>query len=141
MPGEENRTKYMSVVAACEGCGNKFSVSKRGKDYSIIHQMECVANGKSVFLTYYDCPECGNRHFVQIDDKGTRIMFKEIEHLFIKMASKKKNGKEIPRKQSDKYKKLTKRLRELRENLMKEYNGVMLHDDESGTDFIVRFSV
>ena len=64
MEAQETVQMPVSVFAACQGCGNKFTVNRD----TAIFKKEFMVNGQSIFLTYYDCPECGRRHYVQIDN-------------------------------------------------------------------------
>lgn len=131
----------MSLLVECEGCENKFQIGMAEAMAQVTHKKEYKVNGRSIFLTYYDCPKCGRRHYVQIDDNHTLELLKENQRMFIKLAAKRTKGKSIPKNQSDKYKKHTKHLRDCRMELMKAFTGVMLHDDETDTSFELRFSV
>lgn len=134
-------TSGLSLMAECEGCGMKFRISSQEAVGHVQHKKEYQAKGRSIFLTYYDCPSCGRRHFVQIDDKHTLDILKSNQRMFAKLAAKRTKDKSIPKSQSDKYKKQTKYLRSCRMNLMKEFTGVILHDDETDTNFELRFSI
>ena len=131
----------VSLLVECEGCGNRFQIGAADAIAQVTHKKKYEANGRSIFLTYYDCPKCGRRHYVQIDDNHTLGILKENQRMFVKLAAKRTKGKSIPKSQSDKYKKHTKHLRDCRMELMKEFTGVMLHDDETDTSFELRFSV
>lgn len=131
----------MSLLVECEDCHEKFRIAAGDEAVPVTHKKEFVVKGRSIFVTYYDCPKCGRRHFVQIDDNRSLQMLKENERMFVKLSVKRRNDKEIPQKQSDKYKKQRRHLAEYRTNLMKEYTGVMVHDDETDASFELRFSV
>lgn len=127
-------------IFECEDCHEKFSMAF-GKTIGIATQKrEFVVDGQSIFLTYYDCPKCGRRHYVQIDDAVSLNKLKEVSRQFVKLAAAKKKGKEIPQKQSAKFKKARQNLSDYRMNLMKEYTGKLLHDNETDSDFELRFS-
>lgn len=125
----------------CENCKLRFSVTEDQTANSLIHKKEYKLNGQSIFLTYYDCPKCGRRHYVQIDDAVSLNKLKEVSKQFVKLAIAKKKDKEIPQKQSAKFKKARQNLSDYRMKLMKEYTGKLLHDNETDSDFILRFSV
>lgn len=131
----------MSLLVECEDCHEKFSVASGEEIQSVTHKREFVVDGQSIFLTYYDCPKCGRRHYVQIDDKRSLDMLKEVIRQFVRLSVKKKQDKEIPQKQSAKFKKARQNLSDYRMNLMKEYTGKLLHDNETDSDFELRFSV
>lgn len=131
----------MSLLVECEDCHEKFSVTSGEAINAVTHKREFVIEGQSIFLTYYDCPKCGRRHYVQIDDKHSLDMLKEVSRQFVRLAVKKKQDKEIPQKQSAKFKKARQNLSDYRMNLMKEYTGKLLHDNETDSDLELRFSV
>lgn len=137
---EINRER-MSLMVECEGCKQKFEITSGEAAHSVTRKKEFNVNGQSIFLTYYDCPKCGRRHYVQIDDATSLNKLKEVSRQFVKLAVLKKKGKEIPQKQSAKFKKARQNLSDYRMNLMKEYTGKLLHDNETDSDFELRFSV
>ena len=137
---EINRER-MSLMVECEYCKQKFEIASSEAEHSVTHKKEFNVNGQSIFLTYYDCPKCGRRHYVQIDDATSLNKLKEVSRQFVKLAVLKKKDKEIPQKQSAKFKKARQNLSDYRMNLMKEYTGKLLHDNETDSDFELRFSV
>lgn len=136
-----SESKGITLLVECEDCKEKFSISAEAAPNSLTNKKEFKVNGQSIFLTYYDCPYCGKRHFVQIDDATSLNKLKEVSRQFVKLAVAKKKGKEIPQKQSAKFKKARQNLSDYRMNLMKEYTGKLLHDNETDSDFELRFSV
>lgn len=131
----------MSLLVECEDCKTKFSISAGDAVNVVTHKKEFNVNGQSIFLTYYDCPKCGRRHYVQIDDVVSLNKLKEVSRQFVKLAVAKKKGKDIPQKQSAKFKKARQHLSDYRMKLMKEYTGKLVHDNETDSDFVLRFSV
>ena len=130
-----------NLMFVCESCKQEFPVTQDQAPNSLTHKKEFSVNGQSIFLTYYDCPKCGRRHYVQIDDATSLNKLKEVSRQFVKLAVLKKKDKEIPQKQSAKFKKARQDLSDYRMNLMKEYTGKLLHDNETDSDFELRFSV
>lgn len=126
------------MFVECEDCKQKFDVSS---DKTITHKREFKVNGKSIFLTYYDCPSCGRRHFVQIDDVKSLIKLESVEKMFIKLSVARQKDKPISEKQRDKFKKTRKDLSDYRMKLMKEYTALSVYDDETKSNFILRFSI
>lgn len=133
--------KGMSLLVECEDCKHRFEISTVEAASHLSHKKEFNVNGKSIFLTYYDCPKCGRRHYVQIDDKTSLNKLREVSQQFVKLSIAKKKGKDIPQKQSAKFKKARQNLSDYRMNLMKEYTGKLIHDNETDSDFELRFSV
>lgn len=133
--------KMMSFLVECEDCKHKFEISSNENSNQVNHKKEFNVNGKSIFLTYYDCPSCGRRHYVQIDDAISLSKLNEVKKMFIKLSIAKNKGKEIPQKQLAKFKKTRQYLSNYRMNLMKEYTGKSIYDDETESNFVLRFSV
>lgn len=126
----------MNIMARCESCDKMFEVNNGN-----IKNREFEVNGQSIFLTYYDCPKCGRRHFVQVDDIKSKQMLVGITIQFAKLSSARGRGKSIPKKQSERFKKTRQDLSDYRMTLMKEFTGKLVHDSEAGTDFELRFSI
>lgn len=131
----------MSLLVECEDCKEKFRITSGNAVNAVTHKKEFNVNGQSIFLTYYDCPKCGRRHYAQIDDAASLNKLKEVSRQFVKLAAAKKRGKDIPQKQSAKFKKARQYLSDYRMKLMKEYTGKLVHDNETDSDFELRFSV
>ena len=64
---EINRER-MSLMVECEDCKQKFEIASSEAAHSVTHKKEFNVNGQSIFLTYYDCPKCGRRNYVKIDE-------------------------------------------------------------------------
>lgn len=124
----------------CEDCGKRFPVSQDQAPNSLTHKKEFKSNGQSIFLTYYDCPSCGRRHFVQIDDEQSLQELTRIKNEFIKLSVRKRKGKAISKRQSENFKKARQHLAEYRTKLMEGYTGKSAID-ETGMEYILRFSV
>lgn len=133
--------KGMSLLVECEDCKHKFEITFGEAVNHVTHKKEFNVNGKSIYLTYYDCPSCGRRHYVQIDDAASLSRLNEVKRMFVKLSVAKNKGKEIPQKQLAKFKKARQHLSDYRMNLMKEYTGKSIHNDETDSDFVLRFSV
>jgi len=137
----EINQERMSLMVECEDCKQKFKITLGEATHSITYKKEFNVNGQSIFLTYYDCPKCGRRHYVQIDDRTSLNKLKEVSQQFVKLSIAKRKGKKIPQKQSAKFKKTRQCLSDYRMNLMKQYTGKLIHDNETDSDFVLRFSV
>ena len=136
--------EQMTLLVECEDCKQKFEITsdEATKTASYVtHKKEFNVNGQSIFLTYYDCPKCGRRHYVQIDDSLSLDKLKDVTKQFITLSIMRSKGKDISKKQSAKFKKARQHLSDYRMNLMKEYTGKLVHDNETDSDFMLRFSV
>lgn len=143
-----DKLNNMPFMVECEACKYRFEFyagDNPGEGNSVKayvnYRKEFNVNGKSIFLTYYDCPNCGRRHFVQIDDATSLEKFEKVKGMFIKLAIMKHKGKEVPKNQSDKFKKARQDLSDYRMKLMKEYTGKLIRNNETESDFELRFSI
>ena len=133
-------------MAECEACKYRFEFYSGDNSDNVVrshvnYRKEFNVNGKSIFLTYYDCPQCGRRHFVQIDDATSIEKFEKVKKMFVKLAVMKHKGEEIPKKQSAKFKNARQNLSDYRIKLMKEYTGKLIRNNETESDFELRFSI
>lgn len=132
--------EQFKLMFECEDCKRKFPVTQDKAPNSLEHKKEFVSNGQSIFLTYYDCPNCGKRHFVQIDDANSLKELANVTNEFYKLITKRKKGKVISRKESEKFKESRQHLSDYRTNLMKEFTGKPAVD-ATGVEYVLRFSV
>ncbi len=132
--------EQFKLMFECEDCKKKFPVTQDQAPNSLTHKKEFISNGQSIFLTYYDCPHCGRRHFVQIDDNSSLQELVRVTNEFKSLMVKRQKGKTVSKKQSDKFKKSRQHLSEYRANLMKEFTGKVAVD-AAGVEYILRFSV
>ena len=126
----------LRINAFCEECRERFEVNSQNlnkKEYNYL--------GKSIWITYYDCPHCGRRHMVQADDVKSKQMLVKVSIMFARLYNTKRKGKTISKKTSDKFKKARNDLSLYRNNLMKELNGKLATDIENGTTVLLRFSI
>ena len=127
----------LKAMAECVQCKAKFQV-----DASNVKRKEFEAqDGNRVWLTYYDCPECGRRHYVQIDNVRSLEMLKDATRQMTRLMVLRRKGKTVPQKQSVKFKKTREHLAQIRMELMKQYTGKLVHDSETDTNFRLEFSV
>lgn len=133
-------SKLNLLLFECEDCKKHFPISSDQAPNSLTHKKEFISNGQSIFLTYYDCPHCGKRHFVQIDDAQSLKELNSVTAEFVKLAAMRRKGKTISKKQSEKFKKSRQHLSDYRMNLIKEFTGKVA-TDVTGIEFILRFSI
>ena len=132
--------EQFKLMLECEDCKQKFPVIQDQASNSLTHKKEYKSNGQSIFLTYYDCPYCGKRHFAQIDDTSSMQELVRVTNEFKSLMIKRQKGKTISKKQSDKFKKSRQHLSDYRMNLMKEFTG-KIAVDETGAEYTLRFSI
>lgn len=123
----------------CEECKARFYIGNGGIElkYGVPFKTK---DGRSIFVTYYDCPVCDRRHYVQIDDAHSNQMKKETSRMFIKLSKKRLDFRDIPKSQNEKFKKLNKKLESYRLELKRQLNGQIIVS-ENGAEVEVYFSV
>lgn len=132
----------LNFLAKCEGCGQGFEVTPQIlKNKKFEFKEEGKTEGKSIWITYYDCPKCGHLHMVQADDEKSKQMLTKVSIMFAQLAAAKRKGKTISKKTSDKFKKARNDLSIYRMALMKELTEKWVYDPESGNFWELRFSV
>lgn len=131
----------LTLMVECEDCLYKFPIGLGVEANDVQYKKKYVVNRQSIYLTYYDCPKCGRRHFVQIDNDYTLSLLYTVAKQFAKLSATKKQDKAVSQKQLDKFKRTQKYLADGRRNLMKKYTGVSVHDEATDSDFVLRFSV
>lgn len=141
MRGIEVNEERASLLVECEECKRKFEITADEAANSLFNKKEYKVDGESAFLTYYDCPCCGKRHCVQVDDRRSLRELKEVANQFTELFLLRKKGKEISQKQSAKFKKTRQHLSDYRTSLMEKYTGKLVHDNDTDSDFVLRFSI
>lgn len=134
-----NNKRDASFSVMCNNCKEKLKVGKDIKPSEIKHKKKYVVNGKEIFLTYFECPKCKIRQFVQIDDKNTLSELKEVKKQFRNLSLKRRLGNEIDKEQSDKFKEAREHLAQSRIRLARKYTGTLVHDNETDLNFEMRF--
>ena len=129
----------LNIKFRCSKCKTLIDVHQR-KDY--IYKIKCTTgDGKDLWITYTDCPECRHRHYVQIDDVETNRIKNDCLSVMSSILKKSVNGKEIPQQQQQKYKKLNKRLNELRSELVLKFVGKELTDSDGNKFTVDEFTI
>lgn len=143
---EKELKKIKPLQVKCTQCNEKFELSTNliGMN-GINHKVEFTykeesKEEKKIYLTYYVCPKCGKKYFVQIDDDTSLKAFKTVSKNFVKLARIKKNG-DVPKKKKQKFNKQRKMLEVYRNNLKTEFTGKVIHDDRTDEEFILVFSI
>ena len=128
----------MSQVVVCDNCKEKFIITVD----SLVSEKEFKdKDGNRVFLTYFDCPHCKQRYYVQADNQMSIVLKEECLDLFRNLAKLKLAKKKIPNKQQNKFKRIREKLASERLELMKRFNETYVTDTETGLEVFVKFSV
>lgn len=130
--------KRLSIRVECEYCKTHFEVNQKNLTYQ--KEYTVVSDGHTIFLTHYDCPECGNRHYVQIDDATTIRAARHTKGQFRKLAKKQIAGGVVTQNQNGKFKMYREGVAQERLALMRMYQGHMVYG-EDGVKFGLTLSV
>lgn len=119
------------IKIKCKNCDNDFIAVK--VNHKIPYKVENKQKG--LFLTYADCPRCGNRNILQIDDIQSKIMLEDV----LKMFMKSKGNKKPNSKYQERFNNARKELSEYRNSLEQNYSGQIAI--ESGTNKKVKIEL
>lgn len=123
--------------AECRKCKHEFDISQNVR-HNVAYEDQY---GRSILLTYYDCPSCGMRHFVQADNSASVGMLLAVRKDVARIACAKSKGRKIPVKMQDKYTKHNRHLDAYRTRLMRDWSGRTVTEVESGLTYTLEFSV
>ena len=128
----------VSQKVQCRKCGSVFTISPTNITFD--KRFEDVS-GRSILVTYFDCPDCQERHYVQIDDTHSREIKKKVTKMFAKLSVLKNKNISIPRQQQNKFNGLRQALIMSRQKLMKQYDGSIVTDTETGETITLNFTM
>lgn len=142
MSGETMQNGKLGMLVQCRWCNNTFPIGVVGGAMLCYQREYKSEDGRSIFLTHYDCPECGKRHFVQADDDRSREILAGVTRLLARIAAAKAMGKKsVPIKRRDEYNKRKNYLSEYRMCLMREWSGCVVTEVATGSVHTLEFSV
>lgn len=107
----------VKTLTECIECKTKFQINSS----NVVKKEFEADDGNHLWITYYDCPECGRRHYVQIDNVVTNGVLIDLTKKMGKIAICKKNGLKVSQKLQKDFEKTKQHLAELRNQLMKQY--------------------
>lgn len=128
----------VSQKVECKKCKSVFTISPTNITFDKRFEDK---NGKSILVTYFDCPDCQERHFVQIDDTHSREIKKKVTKMFGKLSVCKNKNISIPKQQQNKFNGLRTTLMMSRQQLMKQYEGSIVTDTETGEQITLNFTI
>ena len=128
----------MTANVECKKCKSVFTIGPSNITFDKMYEDE---NGRSIFLTYFDCPDCQERHYVQVDNQQSREVKKKIQRMFVRLSVMKNKNKPIPKQQQNKFNRLRKDLNDRRFELMKQYDGSIVTDTETGDKIKLNFTI
>lgn len=110
----------LALKVTCEKCNIVFDVSGNNIKETTVQILE---DEKMLDITYYDCPECGKRHVVQLDDENTKVLLSNVKTQMRDATKKKRQNKIIGRRSAQKFEQLRADLRKMRSSLVIQYSG------------------
>ena len=128
------KLKSLGFFVECDKCGTKTDCT----NVNLAEEIK-LDDGRIIYLTWYDCPKCGKRHYTQIDTKQTRQMVRSLSLSMGKSIGKYLENKHVPKSMKQKYDRVTKQLQGLRYELMKEFEGKTI--THNGAEVEIHFSV
>ena len=128
----------MTVNVECKKCKSVFTIVPANITFDKMYEDE---NGRSILLTYFDCPDCQERHYVQVDNKQSSEVKKKTQRMFAQLSVMKNKNKQIPKQQQNKFNRLRKDLNDRRFELMKQYDGSIVTDTETGDKIKLNFTI
>lgn len=126
----------MSVKASCEKCNEVFDVNALSVKEE---QVVILEDGKELTITYYECPKCGFKHMVQLDDENTKHLLNEVKKMIKSIAVRKRRGKSV-KLLKNKYEKLNLDLNNMRNSLNVQYQGKHF-EVHVANDMIIKYEV
>ena len=117
------------VIITCKNCKALNNVSQ-GFDV-IHHKIPFTCKGDKIYLTYFDCKECGTRHFVQIDNDSTLDKYKKCYGYMVRLSLSKRNNKPIKQSSSNEFKNMRAKLGTERIELARKYHGMMVYNEQN----------
>lgn len=112
--------KDLNFKIKCKDCQSVVGITKQQITFNVSHKTK---DGQTIFLTYFDCPVCKVRHYVQVDNRQTSELRKSVSMLAARFIAVNRRGKKIPENQKSKFNKQTNKLKVLRCELMKKWEG------------------
>lgn len=106
-----------NMMAKCKECKTTFVINS-----CTVHKDEYdTFDHQAVWVTYYECPECGKRHFVQIDNAYTNGRLIDLTKTLAKLTHKQRSGKKVTEKQKHDVEQIQQDLANKRSELIERY--------------------
>lgn len=123
------------VSIECIDCKKSYGVNSEN-----LKRISVTCDGNELEVLYIDCPYCGKRHYVQIDDKESSKMKVKALVMFKKLSEKKLSGRRVGKLEATSFEKLRNKLSETRTKLMSEYEGRIVTDTLTGRPVELHFT-
>lgn len=134
------KEKLNSFSVRCHECGYTLPVKEGASSFKYGVEYK-DKDGQSIWLTYFDCPNCGKRHYVQIDDSTSKEYLKKAMSMFNRFTIMRKRGTFLSSSQQSKFNKTKDRLSSIRLELMQKYSDKELYNVSDCKWESIKFSV
>lgn len=128
----------LNVKMKCKDCQSVVDITKQQTTFNVPHKTK---DGQTIFLTYFDCPVCKARHYVQVDNRQTSELRKSVSTMAVRAMAARRKGKNIPENQKAKFKKQQDKLKSLRYDLMKKWEGEIVTNTLTGDKIELHFTI
>lgn len=125
------------LVIKCSKCGFANNVTQ--DSVLIKHKVPVKCDGDTIYLTYFDCKECGNRHYVQVDNDETLEDYNRCYKYMVKLSLSNRKRQPISKKDADRFKNLRAKLNAKRLDLMVKYDGKIIYNDNASS--VLKFTI
>lgn len=134
------KEKLNSFSVRCHKCGYTLPVKDGASSFRYGAEYK-DKDGQSIWLTYFDCPSCGERHYVQIDDSMSTQYLKKAASMFNRYAAMRRRGMTVSQRQIAKLDSTKSRLSSIRLELMQKYSDKELYNVSDCKWESIKFSV
>lgn len=140
LKGEHAAMENIKGLVKCRACGESFEISAANVYKKRVLSKSALAAARcEVWVIYYDCPKCGTRHCVQVDNVVSNRLLEEQIKTMRAVLRCKKQGKQVPRKLANKYNRASSDLTKIRKFLANAFNNAQAVDPDSGELFPIVF--
>lgn len=130
----------MNSKIVCDICKREFQLTRSCvKEQEVMVEIRNCTEPYPVKMTFLQCPLCGKRYIVMLDDKETLEVFDELRGYMAKRLKFLKGGKEVPKKVDLKYRKLNKKLNFKRKQLSEKLYGSFYQTEDGKEQLDYRY--
>lgn len=130
----------MNSKLTCDICKREFQLTKECvKEENVLVESPNWDNPYPVKMTFLQCPLCGKRYIVVLDDQETLEIFSKLRECMSKRLKFLKGGKEVPKKLELKYRKVNKKLDFKRSELSKRVYGSFYQTEDGKEQLDYRY--
>lgn len=126
----------MNLKVNCKKCGKPTILNCESENLMFRKQHSLVLTGKKLLLTCFDCKECGERNFLQIDDDSSLEKLKSVEEQMRTLMVRRRKNKMISEARKNKFSDSRQDLAKYRDELKGLFNHMTVIDDETEKTYV-----